>query len=201
MSTVKSKKLQVGTDANSANNFTLYQPATPDGTLRIGVGNADSPTEVGQFNANGYKPTTFPTFRARMSSSQTLSASTETLMQFDTTDWDTTNGDFDTTTYSYTPSIAGYYQVNAQILFNTGIADQKQTWVKLNKNGSSYCIGSVTNTSGTNDQCTPVVSTLVYLNGTTDYIGIYGRHGDSASRTVSNASHLTNWTCYLVQPA
>ena len=57
MSTVKSKKLQVGTDASASNNFTIYQPATPDGTLRIGVGNADSPTEVGQFNANGYKPT------------------------------------------------------------------------------------------------------------------------------------------------
>ena len=47
MSTVKSKKLQVGTDATATNNFTIYQPSTPDGTLRIGVGNADSPTEVG----------------------------------------------------------------------------------------------------------------------------------------------------------
>ena len=53
MSTVKSKKLQVGTDATSTNNFTIYQPASPDGTLRIGVGNADSPTEVGRFDSNG----------------------------------------------------------------------------------------------------------------------------------------------------
>jgi len=53
MSTVKSKKLQVGTDATSTNNFTIYQPASPDGTLRIGVGNADSPTEVAQFNSTG----------------------------------------------------------------------------------------------------------------------------------------------------
>ena len=53
MSTVKSKKLQVGTDATSSNNFTIYQPATPDGTLRIGVGNADNPTEVAQFNSTG----------------------------------------------------------------------------------------------------------------------------------------------------
>ena len=27
MSTVKSKKLQVGTDARATNNFTIYQPA------------------------------------------------------------------------------------------------------------------------------------------------------------------------------
>ena len=53
MSTVKSKNLQVGTDATATNNFTIYQPATPDGTLRIGVGNADSPTEVAQFNSVG----------------------------------------------------------------------------------------------------------------------------------------------------
>ena len=53
MSTVKSKNLQVGTDATATNNFTIYQPATPDGTLRIGVGNADSPTEVAQFNSTG----------------------------------------------------------------------------------------------------------------------------------------------------
>ena len=53
MSTVKSKKLQVGTDASASNNFTIYQPAVPDGTLRIGVGNADSPTEVAQFTSSG----------------------------------------------------------------------------------------------------------------------------------------------------
>jgi hypothetical protein len=53
MSTVKSKKLQVGADATSSNNFTIYQPSSPDGTLRIGVGNADSPTEVARFDATG----------------------------------------------------------------------------------------------------------------------------------------------------
>jgi len=53
MSTIKSKKLQVGTDATSSNNFTIYQPSTPDGTLRIGVGNADSPTEVARFDSTG----------------------------------------------------------------------------------------------------------------------------------------------------
>ena len=51
MSTVKSKQLQVGTSATSTDNFTIYQPATPDGTLRIGVGNADNPTEVARFDS------------------------------------------------------------------------------------------------------------------------------------------------------
>jgi len=54
MSTIKTKKVQVGTDSTASNNFTIYTPGTPDGTVRIGNGNADSPTEVGRFDANGY---------------------------------------------------------------------------------------------------------------------------------------------------
>ena len=53
MSTVKSKKIQLGTDARATNNFTIYQPATPDGTLRVGQGNADNPTEVAKITSAG----------------------------------------------------------------------------------------------------------------------------------------------------
>ena len=45
MSTIKTKKVQVGTDSTASNNFTIYTPGTPDGTVRIGNGNADSPTD------------------------------------------------------------------------------------------------------------------------------------------------------------
>lgn len=39
MSYVKLKNIQVGFDANANNNFTWYQPATPDGSVRLGLGN------------------------------------------------------------------------------------------------------------------------------------------------------------------
>jgi hypothetical protein len=39
MSTAIAKNLQVGSDPTATNNFTIFQPATPDGTLRIGNGN------------------------------------------------------------------------------------------------------------------------------------------------------------------
>jgi hypothetical protein len=39
MSTLIAKNLQVGTSGTPADNFTIFQPATPDGTLRIGNGN------------------------------------------------------------------------------------------------------------------------------------------------------------------
>jgi hypothetical protein len=39
MSTLISKNVQIGADGTASNNFTIYQPASPDGTLRIGNGN------------------------------------------------------------------------------------------------------------------------------------------------------------------
>ena len=42
MSTLKVNNLQVGQDATATNNFTWYQPASPDGTIRLGVGNASA---------------------------------------------------------------------------------------------------------------------------------------------------------------
>jgi hypothetical protein len=44
MSTVKANNAQIGQSVTATNNFTLYQPATPDGTVRLGVGNAGATT-------------------------------------------------------------------------------------------------------------------------------------------------------------
>lgn len=44
MSTLKTNNVQVGQSATATNNFTLYQPSTPDGTVRLGVGNTGATT-------------------------------------------------------------------------------------------------------------------------------------------------------------
>ena len=44
MSTVKANNYQVGQSITATNNFTLYQPSTPDGSVRLGVGNSGSTT-------------------------------------------------------------------------------------------------------------------------------------------------------------
>lgn len=54
MSTVKTNNLQIGQSATATNNFTLYQPSTPDGTVRLGVGNAGATTaELISFSSSG----------------------------------------------------------------------------------------------------------------------------------------------------
>ena len=44
MSTVKANNAQIGQSATANQNFTLYQPASPDGTVRLGVGNSGATT-------------------------------------------------------------------------------------------------------------------------------------------------------------
>jgi hypothetical protein len=197
MSTVKSKKLQVGTDATSSNNFTIYQPATPDGTLRIGVGNADSPTEVGQFNANGYKPAVFPAFSAVKPAYQTISASTTTKVTFNTEQWDLTS-DYDTATSRFTPSVSGYYQFNSSFYFLAPV-DGGVTQIQLVKNGSVFKWGNILTAAGTQSH-SPLLSATAYANGTTDYFEIYIWQ-NSGTKNISGSTTLTWFDGHLIQQA
>ena len=116
MSTVKSKNLQVGTDATASNNFTIYQPSTPDGTLRIGVGNADSPTEVAQVTSNGLSVTgriqtsAQPAFEMYCSTAQSQPANTVITIQFDSIQFDI-GSNCNTSTYRFTAPVAGRYLI------------------------------------------------------------------------------------------
>ena len=187
MSTVKSKKLQVGTDATSTNNFTIYQPSTPDGTLRIGQGTADNPTEVGRFNSNGYIAANAPSFRATMSANQAISATTWTKMNFNTEGWDTTS-DYDTSAYKFTPSVSGYYMVTL-----------KKQWtatggglVALYRNG----VGHMWGTYPTSNNYTSILTGIVYLNGTTDNIEPYGYR--TTSGTINSNAATTYFQAILI---
>ncbi len=53
MSTLKTNNVQVGQSVTATNNFTLYQPSTPDGTVRLGNGNSGSVTDVASFTSAG----------------------------------------------------------------------------------------------------------------------------------------------------
>jgi len=181
MSTVKSKKLQVGTDATSSNNFTIYQPSTPDGTLRIGVGNADSPTEVGRFTSAGYKPATAPAFEAKSNSNTSVPHATWTKVEYNNELRDTT-GDYSSS--RFTPTVAGYYIITATACI--GALSDQTFLLSLYKNSSythSYVAGGFK--SGVLDPATSM-SLVVYMNGTTDYYEAYVYQTSGVTKTTIN---------------
>ena len=196
MSTVKSKNLQVGTDATASNNFTIYQPSTPDGTLRIGVGNADSPTEVGRFTSAGYKPATAPAFSAYLSSNQSASSGVWTKMQINTENFDTNSNYDNSTNYRFTPTVAGYYQVNANVNAE-GSTSRTRVIGSIYKNGVEYKRGGDQNYS--NAMASPV-SDVIYFNGTTDYIEVYGLVIASIG-VFNGGQHFNYFSAILIQQA
>ena len=190
MSTIKTKKVQLGTDATSSNNFTIYQPATPDGTLRIGVGDAENPTEVGQFNANGYKPQQPVAFRAFLGSNQAVSVGVFTKMTFNTEEFDTNSNYDHSTNYRFTPTVAGYYQVDLKAQWvNNG-----QGLIMVHKNGASYAWGNYpVNGYGS------MASALIYMNGSTDYIEGFAYF--AASNTLNSNNATTYFNSILIAQA
>jgi len=210
MSTVKSKNLQVGTDATATNNFTIYQPSTPDGTLRIGVGNADSPTEVAQVTSSGLSVTgnlsvtgsvpanTGPAFKATMSAVTAISNSGTTKLVLNTEEWDTNSNYDNATNYRFTPTVAGYYLITGSMFMST--ATTARVGVAIYKNGSEHAwqfTAGVSSGGGAN----PQVSTIVYANGSTDYFELYAAQNYASSVNAANNGVLTWFSGALVRSA
>jgi hypothetical protein len=105
-----------------------------------------------------------------------------TKVTFDVEVFDT-NNNFASSTF--TPTVAGYYQINAQAYIQ-GVTVTRSLGV-IYKNGSAYQNGNEyqTNTNLTASRVT--ASSLVYCNGTTDYIEFYVyAAGTSLSTSPSN---------------
>ena len=129
-----------------------------------------------------------PAFSARRSTDQNISNSTWTKIQFNTENFDTANCYDNATNYRFTPNVAGYYQFN----LNSSLAASGLSFVALAifKNGSEVFLSShFAGTGAIYNGC----STLLSMNGSTDYIEGYGyivgtspKFGDHPS-TVFNA--------------
>lgn len=111
-----------------------------------------------------------PAFSAYMlngSANQSLSSSVFTKVKIDTEEFDTA-GCFDTTLNRFTPNVAGYYQINASLYYGSSTAAARGMAV-LYKNGAAIKrLGD-----HLDDGYSAGGNTLVYMNGTTDYLEFY----------------------------
>lgn len=108
-----------------------------------------------------------PAFSAYQSVSQGIPSTTWTKVQLQSEEFDTDNAFDSTTNYRFQPTVPGYYQVNCGI----GVATAgSQVVCAVYKNGSAYKIGAIPNGPVAFGN---IVSALVYLNGSTDYIEFY----------------------------
>jgi hypothetical protein len=112
-----------------------------------------------------------PAFGVYLSSAQNISTGTFTKINFDTEEFDTANC---FTSGKFTPTVAGYYQLNATMYFNSSASCQRGL-LMLYKNNAVIKDGNyMPPIVSDNIRGICVLSTLVYANGSTDYFEVYG---------------------------
>ncbi len=126
----------------------------------------NSAASVTQSNLASGIAGTGPAFSAYANTNQSVTSAVLTKVQINTKIFDTNTCFNNTTNYRFTPNIAGYYQVNGGIGANTTAT---LIQVAIYKNGTS-----VAQTNLPTGNASVCISTLVYLNGSTDYIELYG---------------------------
>jgi hypothetical protein len=137
-----------------------------------------------------------PAFGAYQSSAQaSFTSNVSTKIVFQTEEFDTNNCFDSTTNYRFTPNLEGYYQLNAAIQFNNA---SSSILISVHKNGSLFKTGTYFSTLFNGPAAS--VSTLVYLNGTTDYVEIYGATSAGGSTTYAT-NHQTWFNGFLARSA
>lgn len=133
----------------------------------------------------------------RSTSFQSASASTATKVQLNGETLDA-NGTFDSSTnYRWTPTVAGIYYVFGIILwFNLPASSGANCQIR--KNGSTIMQAS-TVSGGTAANFSVGGSTLVSMNGSSDYIELYGTQFSAGSVDITYGSEATFLIGYLVE--
>jgi hypothetical protein len=174
---------------DTSGTITLNAPAV-SGTTTLTL-----PTTTSTLAING------PTFSTYSNVGQTLSNGTSTKIQYNVENWDTNSNYDPSTNYRFTPTVAGYYQINASTRISGSTASGgAETFLAIYKNGSIFRRG--TNWYGfTSTYMTVACSSLVYCNGSTDYIEIYVYNNTGSSSTVSNNETITYFDGAFVRSA
>lgn len=133
-------------------------------------------------------PGSWPSCSIYSTVTQAIVANTPTKIQFDTAEFDVT-GAFDLDNNRFKPDVAGYYAINCGCGVEAGAV---QNYTSIYKNGVEYR-RSTTSSEGGNTR----LSTLVYLNGTTDYAEGFVRVNKGFSTIPGGI--LTSFSASLVQ--
>jgi hypothetical protein len=112
-----------------------------------------------------------PAFSAyRFGAYQAFTQNTFTKVAAQQESFDTNNCYDSTTNYRFTPTVAGYYQVNGMIGIQNG-STYSRAIASIYKNGAEYTRADVNQSTIT--FISVQVSSLIYMNGTTDYLELY----------------------------
>lgn len=146
---------------------TVNPPNASVGTAQI----ADLAVTSGKL-ASGVLPTNTPAFEAYLSSTQSISDGVSTKVNIDTENFDT-NSNF--ASNKFTPTVAGKYFIYGSTVGYAGaVSDLVSSQAMIYKNGSYHAGGEENYNTNLIQRSYNTVSTIVDMNGSSDYVELYG---------------------------
>jgi hypothetical protein len=180
---------------NNLGEFRWFVPGStrlslyPNGNLNV----------TGNLTVSGKRAVNGPAFRAFIASGQTIaSAGAQVKVTFGSETFDT-DGCFASSTF--TPTVEGYYQLNATVRI-AGTSGTGENMLVLYKNGGEYARG--TNGSGTEIGASfysMQVSDIVYANGTTDFFEVYIQQGSGSNRDTTAGTNISYFSGCMIRGA
>jgi hypothetical protein len=172
-------KISITPNASGTGVFTISSPATnTNRTLTL-------PDEAGTVltSASSITQNAGPAFSAAPSVNQSVSAGSWVKVILDDEHFDT-NDNFASS--RFTPNVAGYYQING----GTYCPSCTRLLSAILKNGAHLFYGSDL-TTVTSEQRSRI-SALIYMNGTSDYLELYGLSFNGTVWGASTANSFFN---------
>jgi hypothetical protein len=193
-------KVAISGDSSGTGTFTIKSPnSNSDRTLNLPDNSGTVITTGSTFAGTG------PAFSAYSNAAQSVTNNVFTKIQLQVEDFDTAACFDSTTNYRFTPNVAGYYQVTCTLRLNGSGTSTGQAVMVLYKNGNSEQRLLDLNPSAainSNSNTTLNASALVYMNGSTDYIELYGYYFGGTCTFGNINSTLTNrFSAALVRAA
>jgi hypothetical protein len=139
-----------------------------------------------------------PAFAAYGSAFVSATNNVATKLNYDTTIF-TTGSDYNAATSRFTPTVAGYYQVNARLVTGAPAASNAAIAGGIFKNGSAYTNNGTISVTGIAGSA--LISCIVYLNGSTDYIEFYGTQNTGAALTMGSFGTNQQFSACLIRGA
>jgi hypothetical protein len=140
-----------------------------------------------------------PAFSAYLNTDTSISSSTFTKIVCNVEEFDT-NSNYNNSTGTFTPTVAGYYQVNATVYaFTLTTGSATRMIASIYKNGVEVKRGNYMPLYN-NSEGQAVIACIIYCNGSTDYIDFYGRI-DATSPKFGGGQNATWFQAVLVRNA
>jgi hypothetical protein len=170
---------------DTSGSITLSAPAVS------GTNTATLPAATGTVMVSG----NMPAFSAYGTTLVSASNATFTKVTFDVEDFDT-NSNFASS--RFTPTVAGYYQINTSIAVSGNATGR--LLLAIFKNGSAYIYGNNLPNS-TSYPPISVASGVLYCNGSTDYVEIYGLQSSGGTLSLGSDNSSYKFTGSMVRSA